>query len=379
MGKQYIVTHAQGAAHALDVLAVAVALTCTITALLDGHLKVWPHAIGETDVANDSAVATLVHAAGLHHVAVFEDTLAGAHVVLVAATSFAGSVHTFTLDGTTLTPVELVGKTAPCWAVAWQADPHGDAHQLVLTHLGGTTSVFRLAVAVADAVVGTASTAAPTFSLALTGTITPSELSLPVCVDTAPGLIAVGYQNGSVGTYDAALLKPVYNFGAPAAGTALATARSVRFQPSDGTTPPLLAIARDLAALGTVSLYDTQYGELLGTLTQPLHSATAAPKVAAHDGWVFGIDFNEDGLLLASAGFDGKVRVWNVASREREATLSLSTSDLEGDGAPLDMDKNGCACVRFLAKGARGSGANDGLVVGGFDRGVRWFREAGGL
>src|SRR5262249_10874752 len=54
---------------------------------------------------------------------------------------------------------------------------------------------------------------------------------------------------------------------------------------------------------GAVALWDARTGEPAGSL-------------AGHDGPVVHLDFSRDGRRLATAGLDGKARVWDVASRK---------------------------------------------------------------
>ena len=93
------------------------------------------------------------------------------------------------------------------------------------------------------------------------------------------------------------------------------------------------------------------------------------------------MSFDEEGKHLASCGFDKCIRVWNLETSEREATISISISDLD-DTTHNDQDESVASGVAFIKKGVRGGSggdSNEGLCVVSFDRGIRWYREAGGI
>lgn len=96
-----------------------------------------------------------------------------------------------------------------------------------------------------------------------------------------------------------------------------------------------------------------------------------------HASWVFCVDWSTSGELLASCGWEGKVRVWDVRSRVCVAVVG-------GEGGA------GAGClwgVRWLGGGGGGGGGSssafgrrpaEGFVTAGRDGAVRFYREAAG-
>jgi WD40 repeat protein len=79
-----------------------------------------------------------------------------------------------------------------------------------------------------------------------------------------------------------------------------------------------------LPATGVVrALAMANDGKLLAAAGEPLIQlwdvTTGKPgtKLAAHNDWVTGLAFSTDGKLLASGGYDGLVRLWDVASGQK--------------------------------------------------------------
>ena len=61
----------------------------------------------------------------------------------------------------------------------------------------------------------------------------------------------------------------------------------------------------------------------------------------AHNGWVFSLAFNSSGECLATCGYDGKIRVWDVKTKEHLTTLNISANDIEVEEDILLSDENG--------------------------------------
>ena len=106
-------------------------------------------------------------------------------------------------------------------------------------------------------------------------------------------------------------------------------ARSVAFQPG---TDLLASAVFD----GTIKIWDTSNYELKNTLTGP-------------NGWVRSISFSADGSVLASAADDGILRIWNMQDEKpvleiNQGTLGLRAVALSPDGK--------------LVAGALGAGEN---------------------
>lgn len=343
-------------------------------------MKFWSNNVTETDVAKEHVHEFFVHKTGLHHVAVFEDILETTKISLVATVSFSGEIFFYIINGSdtniTSLNVDLGTKTNrdAYWAVQWSKDEEGKNHKFASTQATGATKVWDFKIESFDKV---------SFTPITTVKSQIKTFATSVDISSANHLLATGFQNGDVVLTQTDTFKPVYtfrNFGLQGSAQSSSTIRCVKFSPL-GT---LLAVASDSGSYGNITLYDTVYGENVGSFTIPSHSSQVPVGAYAHGGWVFEIDFNETGEFLTSAGYDGKIRVWNVTTRESVATLSLSPTDFDDeDIAQEDEDASSPAIgVKFIKKGTRGGAGgdnNEGLAVISLDRGIRWFREAGGI
>lgn len=378
--KQYITTVSAAHAHGLDILAVAVTNKYTITVSSDGYAAFWDNKQDEVHDPLDFVVRHLVNPIGLHHIAVFEDTPPGltTKVCVVAVGCFDGSIKllSYTNDDVN-TIADVCTFKGDFWCPGFFRDPESVQHYFLATRANGATALYTLDVA--DGAVSVATE--PKGELRTSNTVTsfPNALGVSLAAD---GLCAVGYTSGDVVVFSVLSQKQVFTFHLTDVQVRLghgltAMPRVVAFLPG-GT---LLAVARDNQSAGLIVLYDVQYGENVGLVTTLSHLAKTTVGGFAHEGWIMGLSFNDDGLLLALCGFDHCVRVWNLELREREATINVDVTDLE-DTTHDEADASICSGVAFIRKGVRGGAggdANEGLCVVSFDRGVRWYREAGGV
>lgn len=386
MGKQYISTVSAAHAHSLDILAVAMTNRYTITVSSDGRAVFWDNKQDEVHDPKRHCVDKTINGIGLHHVAVFEDVAPGltTKVTLLAFGAFDGSIlfHIYTDENLDTWRDLDTGSvfTRDFWCPGFYKDPQSARHLFVVTRASGTTSVYDLDVAVeGDTPHVDVTRLAGELNSNNNFTSFPNTLSVSQSLDA---LCAVGYTSGDVVVYGIKDLKQVFTFHSTdlqvKQGKGLTSMpRALAFSPGGS----LLAVARDNQSAGSITLYDVGYGENVGSLTTLTHSAKTTIGGFAHEGWIMGLSFNEDGSLLASCGFDKCIRVWDLETREREATIQISVTDLD-DTSHDDVDSSICSGVAFIKKGVRGGAGgdtNEGLCVVSFDRGVRWFREAGGI
>lgn len=387
MGKQYISTASASDAHLLDILGLSITDRYTITVSSDGYANFWDNRKYELQEPNEVVVKHLINKMGVHHVDVYESILLASHVkiVLIAFASFDGSIsfkYFVNDDLTTLSDAKSpVGVNSANWSPCFYKDPESKQDYFIVTQASGSTLVYYLNI---ESSHGSSDVE---INFEKFGDLNLANSSLfPNSVAVSPGVdkkVAVGYTNGDVMLYDLTTLKPVYTFRSTDlqvsnnSTTSSSIPRVIAFSPGGS----LLAVARDNQSAGSITLYDVKYGENVGSLTTPSHSSKTTIGGFAHDGWIMGLSFNETGELLASCAFDNCVRIWNIETREREATINISTKDLEktpGD----ELDNSIASGVQFIKKGVRkgaNGDSNEGLCVVSFDRAVRWFREAGGI
>src|SRR5436190_6447618 len=60
-------------------------------------------------------------------------------------------------------------------------------------------------------------------------------------------------------------------------------------------------------------------------LVAPLRAAELPAELKGHTGLVYHLAFSPDGKLLATAGFDNTVKLWNFATRKEARTLAGHT------------------------------------------------------
>lgn len=386
MGKQYITTVSAAQAHRLDILAVAMTNRYTITVSSDGDAAFWDNKKDEIHKPLEFVVYKPIHPIGVHHVAVFETVPTGltTRVAVVAFACFDGAVRFYYYTNDDLATFVAVDTNtafaANFWCPGFYKDPTSVQDLFVATRADGSAAVYPLRVTDAD---GAVSVVLGDRLGLLQSSHTTTSFPNSLAVAAADSLCAVGYTSGDVVVYDLQSQKQVFTFHSTdlqiqSSKGYTSVPRVLAFSPGAS----LLAVARDNQQAGSITLYDVKYGENVGSLTTQSHSAKTTVGGFAHEGWVMGLSFNEDGSLLASCGFDKCVRVWNMELREREATLNISVTDLDDVTHDEETDVSVCSGVAFIRKGVRGGAggdANEGLCVVSFDRGVRWFREAGGI
>lgn len=387
MGKQYISTGTAAEAHSLDILDLVITTRYTLTVSSDGYAAFWDNKQEENHDPHQYVKRILINKMGLHHVSTYEAVLPSSHVkvLLVAFAAFDGSITLKLIVGDdfeTLKEIPVpVDLRKDCWGPCFYQDPESKQDYFVATKIGKGAIVYRLDITSPDG-------SNVEVLLDEYGHLVGSNGAFPNSIDisnSTEAKVAIGHSNGDVLLYDLETLKPYYTFrstdlqqSTTGAHGSSSIARVVKFSPGGS----MLAVARDNQSSGSITLYDVKYGEDVGSLTTPSHSSKTTIGGFAHDGWVMGLCFDETGDLLASSGFDKCVRIWNLDTREREATISISISDLESTDGNEELDTSVASGVKFIKKGIRsGSGGdtNEGLCVVSFDRGIRWYREAGGI
>ncbi|KAK6464597.1 WD40-repeat-containing domain protein [Scheffersomyces coipomensis] len=385
MGKQYISTVNAAQAHKSDIVGLSVTDKFTISVSSDGTAHFWDNQQKEAHNPTDFVIKKFINKVGLHHIATYENVLPDStiKVVLIAFASFDGSItlnYYLNDDITTWKEFEDADLKKQYWAPGFYKDPESKQDYFVITKSNGASDVFNLNIK-------DNSKSDISISLEKVGELNANKSAFPNALAISPTSdkkVAVGYTNGEVYIYDLESLKPIYTFHSSdlqvsgASTTSASIPRVIEFSPG-GT---LLAVARDNQSSGSITLYDVKFGENVGTLTTPSHSSKAAVGGFAHSGWIMGLSFDEAGENLVSCGFDKCIRVWNLETREREATITISITDLEDTEHNEQYDKSVASGVSFIKKGIRGGAGgdkNEGLCVISFDRGIRWYREAGGV
>lgn len=383
MGKQYISTVSASQGHELDIFGLAITKKYTITVSSDGYAKFWDNKIMEAHNPSDHVESILINKIGIHHIASFESTLPNSTISLVvlAFVCFDGSVSFkyYTNDDIkTINDIDSTQFKSKFWAPKFYNDPESKQSYFICTKANSSISINSLDI----------DTTNPDIDIKITNIrdlnfgISCFPHSLAVS-STEDKFLAVGYDNGDVILCEFVQGKIIYTFHSSDLRVSKSVGsksipRVIEFSPGGS----ILAVARDIQSVGSITLYDVKYGENIGSLTAPSHSSKASVGGFAHDGWIMGLSFDEQGKNLISCGFDKCARIWNLETKEREATINISITDLENTDHDEDSDKSVASGVLWVRKGIRGeagSSNNEGICLISFDRGIRWYREAGGI
>lgn len=373
MSTPYISTATVGDAHNSDILGVCITERFTVTVSSDGFLKLWDNLRSE----RSEYKKVLVNQLGLHHVACFEDVVDMKKVLIIAVVSFSGKLYLYKYDFDANELIDLEFDAAKAGmtnkTAFWfpQFDSKAASIVLACTTVSGKTKIFDVMFEENGELV-----------LTWKGELYANDNSFAtsLCLDLETNKAVVGHQNGNVYLYDTEQMLLSYNFESSGLknSKSLNIVRDIKFSPNG----ELLAIASDSGPFGTITLYDVKYGEYMGSFIISTHSSNVGVGNFAHSKWCLSIDFNKTGDKLVSCGLDNNIRVWNVETRTCVNTLRLNSTDLDDDAVSKlnDMDTSACTNIKFVPQGIfKEDGQNDGLVVVGFDRSIRWYREAGGL
>lgn len=377
MNKQYIYEYSISHIHDLDVLGVFSGSKHTITVSSDGKacffIKTGNGYVMERKIK--------IHDMGIHHVAVWER---GEKGTIVAYACFDGILR-FGFFKEELDSYVDIGEVAEvegeCWCpgfYVWIDEKQEERVYLITTRSTGKTRVDnfyfdegRIRVVKYGELGGKTQCFANSLAIS----------------KTSDKKVAVGYANGNVTLYDMDLLKDIYTFQSSDLSISNTNEitdsipRSMAFSP--GTS--ILAVARDNQSSGLITFYDVIFGDNIGSLLVPSNSLKTAISGFAHDGWITGLSFNENGNMLASCGFDNVVRIWDVEKRQKISSIGISANDFETiseeeNKEEDELDNSVPSGVVFTKNNVNDhNGTKEGLCIISFDRGIRWYREAGGV
>lgn len=376
MSTKFIATNSVANISKNDVFSVAVTKEYTITGAGDGYLKLFNNNITELHNPRDFIKETFVDKIGIHQITTFEEGFS--QLVIVAVALFNGTVvfYQIMMDGSLkkleqLSKVLESSKNNHYWAIRFHKDINNpENHRFYTTTMKGEVLVYNFSPGDVEN--------DPCLKLQSTLDIKATRNNGMVnCISTTDDMFAVGTSSGDLLICDSVKCKPLSTIHVVNDNMV----RRLEFQPNG----KVLAVAYDNGNFGNISLFDTKFGECVGSLTTPTHSSQQSINVNAHDGWIFALDFNTEGNLLLSAGFDGNIRVWDVETKQRVSTLILSLDDFDSSEvepnktSETSEDHLAILDCKFLPKFYRLTNFNNyGIVSVGMDKGIRWFREAGG-
>lgn len=405
MSKNFIPTVHAGNCHQTDIYNVQLSKPYTITASGDGFIKLWENTLAEGDLPQDHVFTQFVSNKGVHHLSVlnFIDPESRKEFFFIACVTFAGELKLYQFDLYAKIFISLddrkfinfqdpnLIKHNQFWLVKFLSKNVNNKvanDKLLLTTIDSkiisVDLIFNSETATFES--------SETYDLQITektigGNSSLSSVPFITCLDatnSGNNLITVGFNTGHILILNLFSLRT--NFSITLVSKPI---RCVKISNKGN----LLAVAHDMGIYGCVSLYDIETGDYIGDYTNNVHSSNTNTETLigyAHSKSCMSLDFNTDDEYLLTCGLDGKFIVWETITREKASSNNLSCNDIENLNDIVAVDEvtlenlrtPGILDCKYIPKNVRGGlggGKNEGIVVVSLDRGVRWFREAGGI
>lgn len=405
MSKNFIPTVHVGNSHETDIYSVQLSKPFTITASGDGYIKLWENNLAEGDIPEDHVYTKFVSNKGVHHLSFlnFIDPTNRNEYFFISCVTFAGELKFYKFD---LSSKEFISnddknfinfqdttflKNNQFWIVKFlnkNVNNKVTNDKLLLTTIDSKIISIDL---IFNPELETFETS-EIYDLQVTEKTIGNSSSLNsvpfiTCLDATNignNLITIGFNTGNVLILNLFSLRTNFNISLVSKPI-----RCVKIS----NKGKLLAVAHDMSIYGCVSLYDIETGDYIGDYTNNMHSTASNTESLigyAHAKSCMSLDFNSDDEYLLSSGLDGKFIVWETITREKAASNKLSCNDIENSDKIVSVDEvtlenlstPGILDCKYISKNIRGGlggGKNEGIVVVSLDRGVRWYREAGGI
>ncbi|KAL6938476.1 hypothetical protein ACO0OL_001016 [Hanseniaspora opuntiae] len=400
MSKNFIPTVHKGKAHEADIFNVQYSKFATITTSGDGYLKVWKNYLNEGDLPEDNVQSKFLTKAGLHHTSFleFKDLETKKSMLFIGTISFTGELFIEKYDvekNEFENDLDLKKILNFDTMMESQEDQSKSYHNIIEKNtfylikflpmnLNNKIPMDKLLLTTVDSKVIVLDlmyqSETSTFDVTKVETLQITEKSLGfktlqqsetpfiTCMDASNKLsnvLTLGFNTSHAPDSESVHTDPAVQYI------------------SDFKAP--MTLASTAVSLCMTSKRATSLATTRTTHTQPKDTNTFT-----HTASCLAIDFNETDEFIATAGLDSVVNVWETITRERVGRIKVACSDIENNQDIMDKDPvtletltyPGIMDVKYIHKNSRGGlgGAkNEGLVVAALDRGIRWFREAGGI